>query len=239
MRRTRLVLLGLLCAGFTVCAGEIPPEAGEERLSGEAADQVLAGLKAHFLEQPCIRAQITSVTSDPLLGDRTETGEMLLQMPQRFLRRFGPSGKPTKAWLLDGAVVRESSTAQTTVNELDFTKAPKKLALLKAAITMDAAVLKDYFDLTLFKKGDGEAVQYRLVLTRRDDEKNPVDYRRIQARWTAGAPFFSEILRIPKTGEEDQAVETFNHLQVVEKFEDSDFQETMFKRTINSKPIQD
>jgi len=218
---------------------DVSAEEGEKRITGEAADTVLSSLQANFLKRPCVRAEIVSITNDPLLGAEKERGEMLLQIPQRFLRRFGPKDKPVKAWLLDGEAVRESNTAQKTVNELDFTKAPKKLALLRAAITMDADVLKDYFHLALFKKGEGENAAWRLVLSRREDVKNPIDYKRIQARWEEGAPFFSEIVRVPKTGEEDRAVETFSKLQVVEKFTDADFKEPLLERKVVSKAIKD
>lgn len=230
-----------MCAMGWLRAAEpaVPVEAGEERVAAEAADRVLADLKASFLKRPCVRAEIVSINNDPLLGEQKEQGELLLQMPQRFLRRFGPKDKPIKAWRLDGTSVRESNSAQDTVNELDFTKAPKKLAILRAAITMDAEVLKEFFHLALFKKaGDGPA-QWRLVLTRREDQKNPVNYKRIQARWTDGAPFFSEILRVPKSGEEDRAIERFINPQVVEKFSDGDFKEPLLERKVNTKPIED
>jgi hypothetical protein len=233
----------VLSAAVCIRAAEpaVLAKTGEERVDGEAADQVLAALKASFLQRPCVRAEIISATNDPLLGETKETGELLLQMPQRFLRRFGSKEKPKKAWFLDGNTVRESNIAQGTVNELDFTNAPKKLALLKAAITMDAEILKEYFSLTLFKKAGGpeNAMQYRLVMTRRENDKNPVDYKRIEACWSEGAPFFSEILRVPKTGEEDRAVERFTKLQVVEKFADGDFKEPLLERNVNSKKIQD
>lgn len=236
----QMMLVGFLAA---FCAAGVlrSAEPAEEKVAPEVAEKVLAALKASFLQRPCVRAQITSVTNDPLLGETKETGELLLQMPQRFLRRFGQGEKPTKAWLLDGDVVRESNVAQGTVNELDFANAPKKLALLKAAITMDAEVLKEYFDLTLFKKaaGPGAPVQYRLVLMRRDYEKNPIDYKRIEARWSEGALFFSEVLRVPKTGEEDRAVERFTQQQAVEKFAEGDFKEPLLQRNVNSKKIQD
>lgn len=224
------------CWALQAAEPAVLAEAGEERVAGADADRVLGELKASFLKRPCVRAEIVSISNDPLLGEQKEDGELVLQMPQRFLRRFGPKGKPAvKAWILDGTAVRESNSAQDSVNELDFTKAPRKLALLKAALTMDAEVLKEYFHLALFKK----AGAWRLVMMRKDSPDNPIDYKRIQARWSDGAAFFSEILRVPKTGEEDQAIERFGNIQVVEKFDAAVFKEPLLERKVNSKPLQD
>ena len=139
MRRLGLLVGVGLAWGMAVAldAEETPvkAQAGEEPVAEAEAGSILSKLKASFSQRPCVRARIVSILNDPLLGETKEQGELLLQMPHRFLRRFGPQGKPTKAWLLDGSVVRESNTAQETVNELDFADAPKKLALLKAAIS--------------------------------------------------------------------------------------------------------
>lgn len=238
------VRLGLVlgaAAALHAAEPEVKAEAGEVLIAEAEADPILAELKASFLRRPCVRAKILSILNDPLLGESTEQGELLLQMPHRFLRRFGPNGKPTKAWLLDGNVVRESSTAQETVNELDFTNAPKKLALLKAAITMDAEVLKDYFILTLFKRlaRQDAPVRYRLVLVRRELDKNPVDCSRIEAHWDEGAAFFSEVLRLPRAGKGDPAVERFTEQQVIDRFSEGDFKEPMLERTLKSQNVED
>ena len=56
---------------------------------------------------------------------------------------------------------------------------------------------------------------------------------------TEGAPFFSEILRVPKTGEEDLAVERFAKLEVVKEFVDKDFNEPLLQRKVSTQAIRD
>ena len=226
-----LVSLALLPAltPFRARAAE-KAEPGEERLEDEAARQALAGIAEAFRRQPCVRARIVSERED-LVGKRREEGEMVLQRPNRVLRRFGPPGQSVKALRLDGPLLLEYVPREKGVVPRDFSQAPKALALARAALTLDTETLGQYFAVAVFRKpaAEGQPARWRLVLTRRPEKAELPLAPRIQARLEEGAAFFSEIWKAGE-GADDYVVEKYSDLRVEKELSDRDFDEPLLKR---------
>jgi hypothetical protein len=237
MRQAEWVPVFLLCActaSAVRSAEPVPqPQAGEERVTGEEAKQALAELKVFFTRNSCVRGRQLTIVEDEASGPRKVPGDFVLQVPERFMRRsFGKDGEVSSVWLLDGAVVKEASKIQnTTVNAKDFSQAPKKLALLKAALTIDADVLKECFSLTLFRKpgAGGGQPQLRLVLMPLEGMANPTEYSLVEARWGSGAPFLSEIRTVSKKDKGDSSTRQFSDMHVVDRLADSDFKSPLLE----------
>ena len=217
--------------GLALPAGESGPaaEPGEERLAGQAASQALARISEAFRQQPCVRADVLSETDDELLGPQQEKGELILKRPDRLLRRFSGKSEAVKTMRLTGIELHEFSVTKKMVRVKDFSAAPRALALLRAALTLDAPALESHFALTVFgKPAAGQApAQWRLVLARRPDAKSPLPYRLIQARLADGAPFFSEIEYVPQAGHGDRLVERYSQARAVKELTDADFSEPL------------
>lgn len=215
--RAALVLIAVLCSACLVSAEEIAPEAGETKLSTADADKQLAALAEKFKANPAIKAGIVTEVDD-LLGKRTEEGELLLDRPGRVLRKFT---KPSlKIWLLNGAEIQEFASKQKTLYVKDFSKAPKTLALIQAAVTIDTKALGSLFDFQVFRaEKDGHAA-LRLVLTKKPGGENSLLYKRITARIGAGDLFFKSIEYVPESG--DTMIEKYQQIQAA-KPADADF----------------
>jgi hypothetical protein len=212
---------------FTLRAEE-KAEPGEERLEGEAARQALAGIAEVFRRQPCVRARIACERED-LIGRRREEGEIVFQRPGRVLRRFGPPGRVVKALRLEGEMLLEYVPKEGVVPR-DFSQAPKALALVRAAFTLDTETLVQYFTIALFRKAgaEGRPAQWRIVLTRRSEKAELPLAPRIQARLDDGAAFFREIWRAGETAD-DYVVEEYSDIRAEKTLTDRDFDEPLLR----------
>jgi hypothetical protein len=229
-RAFALVSLSLLCALPAAVTAQEKAEPGEELVKDEAARKALAGITESFQKQPCVRARIVSERED-LVGKRREEGEMVLQRPDRVLRRFGPPGQAVKALRLEGPLLLEYVPREKGVVPRDFGQAPKALALARAALTLDTETLAQYFAIAVFRKPgtEGRPAQWRLVLTRRPEKAELPLAPRIQARLEEGAAFFSEIWKAGE-GADDYVVEKYSDLRVEKDLTDRDFDEPLLKK---------
>lgn len=236
-----LVLAACLQAAPRALAGDAPapegpegPEAGEARLDETATGAFIADLRERFAKQPCVRARIEAQVDDELLGLRVEKGELLLKRPDKVLRRFGPPGAAEKAQMLDGALAREYNPARKKVIERDFSKAPRALGLLRAALTADLAKLQEIFAFSVYHKAGAEGApeHWRLVLSPRPDVKSPQPYARVQARIDAGAPFFREIATFPKKGEGTPRLERYLDIRAESALTVKDFAEPLLDAAV-------
>ncbi len=198
------------------------PEKGETLLNAAAAEKVLQALAERFKKNPSLRARIVTEVNDELLGKRTEEGELLLDRPGRVLRKFT---KPSaKFWLLDGTLLQEYLVKSKKLYVKDFSKAPRALKLLQAAVTVDAPLLGEHFDIHVFEaatEGENKERAQRLVLTQQPGAKVGLPYRRIQARIAAAGLFFQEIEYVPEGGE--VTLERYVDIKSVARPADGDF----------------
>jgi hypothetical protein len=229
-----LVLAAVLAWGAARAAEKVEP--GEERLEGDAARAALTAIGESFRKQPAFQARVIAERHE-LFGERREEGELLVQRPDRVLRRFGPPGKAVKAMRLEGAELLTYEPKERTVLPRDFSQAPKALALARAALTFDVEVLSQYFSVEIFRKAaaQGKPVQWRLVLVRRPEKKElPLDPR-VEARLEDGAPFFHEVRR-DFEGADEYLIEKYQDLRPAQKLPDQDFDEPLLKQT--RKPVE-
>ncbi|MBE7463609.1 MAG: hypothetical protein HS116_08905 [Planctomycetes bacterium] len=239
------VALLALCAATAAgwAADDLQPAAGESKVEGGEATAALAALKASFDKHPSVRVKVRAVMNDELLGERVETGEMLMQRPDKVLRIFHkPDGSPWKAWRLNGVQVAEfAPSLQPPTRVKDFSAAPKLLALLKAASTMDLAALQEYFDVHLFKApgADSKPAQWRVVLAKKPGAKlgnADVPYQFLIARVAEGAAFFSSLEKVPPAGAGDRLVEHFGDLKVEAELSSESFEHALLKDAGAQKP---
>lgn len=221
-----------------------PPKAekGESRLEGAACTAAQAALSETFARTRAVRARIEATVYDELFDEeRKETGELTILRPYHLLRRFFRPRK--KVLVLSGERLFESRPSAHTVYIKDFHKAPRTLALLRAAMTCDLSVLEPWFDVFVFKKPaaeKGKPAVYRFVLRRKpsrrektgggggksgrkNDEEQPdlISYRRIEARWVEGVPFFSELVFLPQAG--DRRTERYSGIREDRSIKEADF----------------
>ncbi|MCY3020816.1 MAG: hypothetical protein NTW87_17505 [Planctomycetota bacterium] len=225
MRTRRIAILALLAAAVWLgragaAAEDAPaPEAGETLLSAADAEKVIAEMRA-FKATGCIKARIVTEVDD-LLGVRKEEGELLLDRPTRVLRKF--TRPAAKFWLLDGSQLQEYAPRKNVLYVKDFTLAPRKLKLIKAAFTGDMKTLQELFKVWVFRRPGGEKgpAAYRFVLTKGDDAASPLDYKRIQARLLENALFFHEFEFLPRDG--DRTVERYSDIVAAAKPSEEEF----------------
>jgi outer membrane lipoprotein-sorting protein len=215
VRRTGAFILMLFATAVVFSADDpaLKPAASEKKLDDAAAQAFLNEVAARFKENPALKAKIVTEVED-LIGKRTEEGELLLDRPGRVLRKFT---KPAlKYWVLNGSYIQEYVPRTKKLYVKDFSKAPRPLSLVQAAVTVDVKALSDLFDFHVFQAGE----DYRLVLIRRA-EKQSLPYKRIQARIAAKGLFFHEIEYFPESG--DAFVEKYLEIAAVPKPKDDDF----------------
>jgi hypothetical protein len=198
------------------------PRKGEALLESADAEKVLAELSVRFKANPYLKAKMISKVDD-LMGERTEEGELLLDRNGRVLRKFTKPDQ--KIWLLNAGQLSEYvPKLRKEVAVKDFSKAPKKLELVQAAVTMDIRPLKQFFVVSVFRGPVGAetaAQQIRLVLTKNPECKEPLPYKRIEASIAATALLFREIQYIPDQG--DTVTEWYSDVQKIEKPTDDAF----------------
>ena len=223
-----------LAAPYCLAAGaeDLQPEAGEELLGETAAALVLEEVARRFQEQPCVRAKIVSEVDDDLLGPRKEEGELLMRRPGLVLRRFFQKGQPWKAWRMEEALTSEYNPALNKVVERDFSKAPKSLELLRAAITTEVAVLKQYFQVSVFRKAatGSSPSELRLVLTRREDRATPLPWKQVVACLPEGAAFFSSVEQIPIPGQANRVKERYTEVQVLKNLDRAGLEDPLLQK---------
>jgi outer membrane lipoprotein-sorting protein len=228
-RDFRLAALSLLFLAAAAQAEDNPDlryaqtaRKGEALLDAADAEKALAGISERFKANPCVKAVMTTQVSD-LMGDRAESGVLLLDRSGRVLRKFTKPDE--KIWLLNGAQLSEYvPKLRREVAVKDFSKAPKVLDLLQAAVTVDVRQLKQYFLAHVFQGPAGAAkdAQYcRLVLVKNPECKQPLPYRRIEAQISAKGLLFREIEYIPDQG--DSVIERYSDIEAVEKPKDEEF----------------
>lgn len=187
---------------------------GEAQLQGGDADKALTELAQRFKDNPNVKAHVVTEAEDLMLGTRKDEGEFLLDRAGRVLQKYT---KPKmKLRLLEGAQFHEYAASRKLDLVKDFSKAPKALKLLQAAVTVDVKELGQLFDISVYSKGPG----MRLVLLPKVGAKNPLAYQYIQARVGEKDLFFSEIEYMPDSG---KIVEHYSEITAVAKFNDDDF----------------
>jgi len=214
-----LLICAFLCAAaFSAEDPALKPAAGETRLEAVAGDRLLAEIAERFKASPSIKAKIQCELED-LAGKRVEEGELLLDRPARLMRKFT---KPSlKIWVLNESYIQEYLPKRKSLSTIDFGKAPQKLALLQSAVTLDVKALASVFNISIFESDKSGAKNYRLLLTPKSDTKQPVPYKRIQARIADKALFFHEIEYVPQSG--DPTLEKYTEIQAVEKLQEDAF----------------
>jgi len=219
MARAWLVIVSAWCCLLLAQAAEIPALAGETKLNATEADQALSLISERLAKRGALKAQIVTETDDPMsvTGKRVEEGELLMDGPHRIRRTFT---KPNaKTWVLDGAQITEYLPRRRKWAFIkDFSKAPKALALLRAAVNVDAKALADYFDVTVFKTAEGA---HRLVLVCKERKDGRQLYKRIQAKLAPNAPFFHEIEF--EDASDVKVSEKYSNMEAVEKVDAAAF----------------
>lgn len=231
-----LEVLGPLCAlglpanasGGEDAAKTEQPEQGEVRLDPGGQKAVLEKIKAAFEQHPCVRAEVTKTVVDPLgLLPETEQGELLIKRPDKILRRFSKNGTSFKAVLVRGQSSLTYNAATKKVVEKDYSRAPRRLALVRASGTGDLETLQLYYDVLVFEKSGQDGKQWRLVFHRR---RGDLPYDRLQARITEGQALFSEIrYEYRAAADGDNKTETFTAIKSQKQLSDEDFNDPLFK----------
>lgn len=192
------VSLCLLLSAAIAAAGEdspLKPLAGETLLAADKAQKVLADIAERFKASAAVKARIVAESDDELLGKRKSEGELLLDRSGRVLRTFS---KPASVQLLDGDKFQEYLPKLKKLFVKDFSKAPRALRLLRAALTADLKLLGEIFEISVFEAGKDDARAFRIVLLKKEDTTQPLPYTRIQGRIQFGAQFYSEIEYLPE-----------------------------------------
>ncbi|HYF49152.1 MAG TPA: outer membrane lipoprotein carrier protein LolA [Planctomycetota bacterium] len=213
MQRLFIVIsVSIATCAFSADDPALKAAAGEKQLDGAATDKLLAQIAERFKKSPSIKAKILTEVDD-LVGKRSEEGELLLDRPSRVMRKFT---KPSqKIWVLNETYIQEYLPNRKTLYTKDFSKAPQTLSLLQSAVTLDVKALTGLFNIGVFESTKENARSYRLLLTPKADTKQPVPYKRIQARIGETGLFFHEIEYVPESG--DATVEKYSDIQAVEK----------------------
>ncbi len=206
----------LICSVGILVAATLAAQ-DETSLAPAEADVILATLPA-FTNTVPVTARIETEVDD-LLGKRVEKGELLLQRPQRMLRKF--TAPALKLWLLDGAQIQEYAAKSNTLYVKDFSQAPRALKLIQAACTGDLKALQGVFDVATFRGTQDGKVAYRFVLTRKADAEHSAPYKRIEARLMSDAPFFHQIEYEPEDG--DKIVERYSRIALAPAVSERDF----------------
>ena len=204
--------------GFVRAEDLLQPAVNEKLLDTVEADKALNELAERFKATSAIKAHMVTERDDPL-GKRKEEGELLLERPDRMLRKFN---KPLKIWLLSGTSLKLYIASRKTIYVTDFSKAPKALQLVRAAMTVDVKGLTELFDVHVFKIS-GEDPGYRLVLTKKEGANSPGGYKLIQGRIGEKALFFSQIDFVPEGDASDRSVERYTQIEGVPKLPEDAF----------------
>jgi hypothetical protein len=173
----------------------LKPQPGETLLAADKAQKVLADIAERFKASPAVKARVVTESDDELLGRRKTEGELLLDRSGRVLRKFT---KPASTQVLDGDTFQEYLPKLKKLFVKDFSKAPRALRLLRAALTADLKLLSEVFEINVFEAAKGDARAFRIVLLRKADANQPLPYTRIQGRIRSGALFYSEIEYLPE-----------------------------------------
>jgi hypothetical protein len=187
------------------------PLDGEAQLQGNDIDKALGELAKRFKDNPNVKAHLITEADDLMLGTRKDEGEFLLDRSGRVLQKY--SKPKVKLRLLDGSQLHEYAASRKMDMVKDFSKAPKALKLLQAAVTVDLKELGQLFDISVYSKG----ADMRLVLLPKAGAKNPLAYQYIQARVGDKDLFFNEIEYMPDSG---KIVERYSEITAVPKFTD-------------------
>ncbi|MCW8130411.1 MAG: hypothetical protein KIS92_08690 [Planctomycetota bacterium] len=205
---------------------EKPEEAGvEKKLEGADAEAALKAIGEYFAKTPCLKARVKRLVKDELLGDQMTGGSLVLQRPDKmYVRMDGPPNAHLFRQL-DGTIYREFNMATRKVTVKDFGKAPKKLALLRGAMTVDLAVLKEYFDIAVYRtfQGADKSALLRLVLTPSAGAKISLPWEKVEAKLNEGAPFLNSIAYQPKKGHGEPVYEEYDEFKVLEQIDAKDF----------------
>lgn len=214
----------------------------EAKLEGEEAEQALKGIGDGFAKAPCVQARVKKVVKDELLGDTEVSGLLTLQRPDKMLIRMDGAANAHQVRQLDGNIYREFVMANHHVMEKNFANAPKKLALLRAAMTVDLTVLKEYFEITIYRtpQGGEKPADLRLVLTSKAGAKLDLPWQKIEAKLSEGAAFLTSISYEPKKGHGEPVIEGYTEIKAVEKFTPKDLtDDLLLKGTKDAESIKD
>jgi hypothetical protein len=214
----------------------------EAKLEGDEAEQALKGIGEGFAKAPCVQARVKKVVKDELLGDTEVSGLLSLQRPDKMLIRMDGAANAHQVRQLDGNVYREFVMANRHVMEKNFANAPKKLALLRAAMTVDLAVLKEYFDIAIYRtpQGGEKPAGLRLVLTSKAGAKLDLPWQKIEAKLSEGGAFLLSISYEPKQGHGEPVKEEYTEIKTVEKFAAKDLSDDLLtKGTKDSDNVKD
>ncbi|MBI3829302.1 MAG: hypothetical protein HY291_07285 [Planctomycetes bacterium] len=218
------------------------PAGVEAKLEGDEAEQALKGIGESFAKAPCIQARVKKVVKDELLGDTEIGGLLSLQRPDKMLIRMDGAANAHQVRQLDGNVYREFVMANRHVMEKNFANAPKKLALLRAAMTVDLAVLKEYFDIAIYRtpQGGEKPANLRLVLTSKAGAKLELPWQKIEVKLSEGGAFLLSIAYEPKQGHGEPVKEEYTDIKTVEKFTAKDLSDDLLiKGTKDSDNVKD
>jgi len=220
-------LLGLsLC-----CSGLVLAVESDDKLDAAATEKILASISETFAKTPSLRAKVVSQREEKLTGDMLpkEKGEFILQRPAKMIVRYEAKAGQYKVRQLLGTTYREYSPNTKKCEVSDFSKAAKKLALLRAAMTGDVAVLQEYFTIEVFRAVQNiKPSRLRLVLTPRADAPIIADYKSIEARLTEGQAFFDFIRYVPKNG--DPGEDVYSEIEPTEELTDKDFADALIEK---------
>lgn len=205
----------------------------EKKLEAEKADEALKTISESFAKAPNLKARVHKVIKDDLLGDTEIGGTLSLRRPDKMQERMEGAPNAHQCRQLDGQIYREFNMATRRVMVKNFAKAPKKLALLRAAMTIDLAKLKEYFDFNVHRtyQGPEKMAEFRLVLTPRAGSKLDLPYEKIEAKLTEGAPFLNAISYQPKKGHGEPVTVKYSDFKVLEKLEDKDLEDDLVTRS--------
>ena len=220
-----LVGLALCCPGLLLAADT------ETKLDAAATEKTLAAISETFAKTPCLRAKVVSQREESLTGEKLpkENGELILQRPDKMPVRYEGAAGNYKARQLLGTLYREYSPNTKKCDVRDFAKAARKLALLRAAMTGDVAVLKEYFNIEVFRTSEnGKPARLRLVLTPLADAPIKADYKSIEARLAEGQAFFDFIRYVPKAG--DPGEDTYSEIKAAEGLTEKDFADALIDK---------
>ena len=212
---------------------EPPAVPVEKRLEKEEAEKVLTELSDRFFKQTYLRAKI-AMDVDDLLGRVTKLGVLLIKRPDKVMRQFDGAPNTHIVWLFDGRTSMEFNNATKKVSVRDFSKAPKKQELFRAAMTVDLPKLQVYFDIAVYKKeGLAEApAEFRFVLTPNPAAGNPLHFERIQLLLTDGAPFFRQVDRIYQANKGNSAQERYFEIKEEQSIPDQEFRDPLLERSL-------
>ncbi len=209
-------------------------EKNETQLSAKELEAVQAKVKQTFSEHKLVQADIEEKVDDDLLGPMIEKGKLYIERPGKVLRMFYKKKKPWKATLMDGKKGSEYNPSRKKISEKDYSRAPKKLALIQAGANGDMDTFRKYYEVHGFKRAHASNLnQWRLVLVYKakvqESDKRTLPYKRIHIIFTEGRAFFDEIRFEYQKGKGNDKIESYREIKAVKSFPKDTFTPELLK----------